>query len=192
MSWLVRLSSAVLLVGLPVALLIAPARADAPKGKKYALLVGVTEYQGDQFSTLKYTENDVEKLAAALARAGFDKVRVLSNGRGQKDKKDAPTAANVRSAIDELVANKGKFDTVLVGLSGHGANGRVEDPEEKGQPKVHPYFCPYDASVLGISYKTGRSKSLVNLNLDLFEKLEDCGARSKLVLIDACRNELKA
>src|SRR5262245_25198273 len=126
MSWLVRLSAAALLAG--STLLIASAEADAPRGKKYAVLVGITEYQGEQFNTLKYTENDVEKLAEILKKAGFDRVRVLTTKRGKDDAKDAPTAENVKAAINELAENKGKHDTVLVALSGHGANVTVEDP----------------------------------------------------------------
>lgn len=189
-TWFRSLGLAALLIAMSFVLPAWPD--DTPKGKKYALLVGVTEYKGEQFASLRYTENDVEKLADILKQAGFDKVRLLSNKVGKKDAADAPTAANIKKAIDELVEDKGRRDTVLIALSGHGANVRVEDPDEKGAAKVYPYFCPHDASTLGISYSSGRSKFLVNLNLDLFDKLEQCGARNKLVLIDACRNELKA
>src|SRR5207237_146700 len=80
--------SAALLV---VLALEAPARSEAPRGKKYALLVGVTEYQRDTFTTLKYTENDVERLARLLNRpgSGFAQVRVLTVSRGKKNSKDA-------------------------------------------------------------------------------------------------------
>src|SRR5262245_51075149 len=67
-----------------------PGRSEESKGKRYALLVGVTEYKADQFATLKYPENDVEKLAELLEKGGFTTVRVLSNTRGKKDRADAP------------------------------------------------------------------------------------------------------
>src|SRR4051794_37978301 len=62
------------------------ARAD-DAGGKYALLVGVTKYKGNGFRDLKYCENDVEELATALVKAGFERknVRVLTNARGAKD-----------------------------------------------------------------------------------------------------------
>ena len=45
---------------------------------------------------------------------GFASVRVLTNKRGDKDKKDAPTTANIRAALTELLAKRKKHDTVLV------------------------------------------------------------------------------
>src|SRR5262245_57100138 len=70
------------------------------KGKRYALLVGVSAYKRQTFPDLKYTENDVEKLAEILTRSGYTKVRVLTNTRGETDAKDAPTAANILKALD--------------------------------------------------------------------------------------------
>jgi uncharacterized caspase-like protein len=79
------------LCGLLLALgVLLPAWSDEAKGKKYALLVGVKEYQRETFPDLKYTENDVEELAKILTKSGFAKVRVLTNARGKKDRADAP------------------------------------------------------------------------------------------------------
>ena len=92
------------------ALVLLPLSAQAKKGKKYALLVGVTDYKNASLNPLKFTENDVEELAKLLrAKAsGFDEVRVLSHTRGKKDANDLPTAANIEKAIDDLVADKGR------------------------------------------------------------------------------------
>ena len=71
----------------------------------------------------------------------------------------------------------------------------VEDPEEddkkRGKQKTYPYFCPSDADLRKISYSTGKCKKLISLN-NFFEELKTCGAGVKLVLMDACRNEIKA
>jgi hypothetical protein len=93
--------------------LVASVASAQAQGKKYALLVGVTEYKRDTFANLKYTENDVESLAEILTKAGYTKVRVLTNTRGGKDEKDAPTAANIVKALDELTEDKGHNDTML-------------------------------------------------------------------------------
>src|SRR5262249_29391588 len=50
---------------------------------------------------------------------------------------------------------------------------------------------PSDANLLGVRYSNGFSQHLLHLN-DLFANQGRCGATTKLVLIDACRNELKA
>jgi TPR repeat protein len=165
--------------------------AEPTQGKKYALLVGVTEYESAHFARLRYTENDVEELAALLARpgAGFTSVRVLSTARGRKDPKDAPTAANIRKALDALLAGKGKRDLALLALAGHGVQLEVKDPEGEKEPKSYGYFCPADARLTGVKFTTGFSRHLLHVN-DTFEAIGRCDAGTKLVLIDACRNEL--
>src|SRR5262249_29659294 len=42
-----------------------------------------------------------------------------------------------------------------------------------------------------VSYSTGRAPRLVLVE-DLFQRVNNCGAGTKLVLMDACRNEVKA
>jgi hypothetical protein len=84
------------LSGLLGALLSSAGPVFGADGKKYALLVGVTEYDHASLAPLKYTENDVEELARLLQRrtAGFDTVNVLTVSRGKTHRK-APIAANV-------------------------------------------------------------------------------------------------
>ncbi len=170
------------------------AQAAPPQGKNHALLVGVTEYSSDRFTPLKYTENDVEALARVLDRPGSPfrgNVRVLTCTRGKKNSADAPTAANIRAAFARLIAGRGKRDTVLLALSGHGTQLDVKAPNDEGPPRSHGYFCPADADLADIKYSTGRAKRLILVS-GLLEELERCGAGARLVLMDACRNEVTA
>ena len=183
-----------LLAGLTLsASLSAESAPRAARGKKYALLIGVTEYKHSAFASLKYTENDVEKLAELLLdkSAGFTDVRVLSSSRGKKNAKDTPTAANVGKALADLVADKtqGRRRPRRRGGSRRAPGGGR--PRRQGQAEELELFLPSDADLVGVSYSTGKSKSLVNLE-DLFTQLGQCGAGTKLALIDACRNDLKA
>jgi formylglycine-generating enzyme required for sulfatase activity len=182
----------VLLSGLLVALgLLLPGWTETPKGKSYALLIGVRDYQRATLTPLKYTENDVEELALVLDRPGspfHGNVRVLTSSRGKKDKKDEPTAENIRKAVTALIKGKSKHDTVLVALSGHGVQLTVRPPKGKGKEKSFAYFCPSDADLARPDYDTGRHDNLILLS-DLLGDLADCGAGAKLVLMDACRNE---
>jgi hypothetical protein len=153
-------------------------RAAGP-GARFALLVGVLEYRHARLADLKYTENDVEDLAGLLTRpgAGFAEVRLLTTKRGKERGADAPTAANIRAALRRLLAGKGKRDTVLVALSGHGLQRR--DPRTG---KAESFFCPSD---------TRPDDPTTLLSLDgLFADLKRSGAGVKLLLVDACRNEL--
>jgi TPR repeat protein len=167
----------------------------APKGKKYALLVGVSYYKNVGYSPLRGTENDVVELAKVLRRpeCGFE-VTLLTSTPGHKDPKVAPTAANIRKELARLLKDKGREDTVLIALAGHGADVEVPDPEKKLPAKTYTYFFPTDADDLeSISHSTGHSDHLIELG-DLFNRLEapGCGAGVKLVLVDACRDSLKA
>jgi hypothetical protein len=177
---------------------LVPGWSQEQKGKKYALLVGVNKYDSGKLTKLKYAQNDVEKLAEILRdkdRGGFDEVRVLSNAAGKKDRADAPTAKNVREALQALVKRKKAGDLILVALSGHGLQLEVADPDEaktKNKPKTYSYFCPVDADFTdAVSYSTGRCESLLHVK-ELFEALDNCGAGARLVLMDCCRNEFKA
>jgi formylglycine-generating enzyme required for sulfatase activity len=164
-------------------------RADRPKGKKYALLVGVKSYEHNKLPDLKYTENDVEELAKILRKKGrFDQV-VLTTSRGAKAAGAKPTAKNIARALKALLAKKTKHDTLLVALSGHGAQVSVKDPRGKGKVKELGFFCPADAQLSDANYKSERSPSMVNL-AHLFQDLDGSGAGIKLLLVDACRNEV--
>src|SRR5262245_59334923 len=95
---------------------------DRPAGKKYALLIGVREYEHAKLPDLRYTENDVEGLADILRGkpAGFAEVTLLTTTRGKRHSAARPTADNVRSALRRLLGRVRKHDTVLVALAGHG------------------------------------------------------------------------
>jgi uncharacterized caspase-like protein len=170
------------------AALPATAGAQEAKGKKVALLVGVTEYDSDKFATLKYTENDVEELATVLKKSGFDAV-VMTNTRGKKDKDATPTAANVRAQLKRLTEKCGKDDTILVAFAGHGGQRVVGDPDGRTNSKAYSYLFPRDATLLGISYLTGKSNTLLLVS-DLIKSLGESKAGTKLLLIDAGRSQI--
>jgi formylglycine-generating enzyme required for sulfatase activity len=185
------------LIGLAVVLallsLCAPAWTEPAEGTKVALLVGVKEYKrSNLFPDLQYTENDVEKLATVLRSGtnGFTSVRLLTTTRGAKKVADAPTAANIRKELLAVLADRGPRDTVLVALAGHGVTLEVADPDGKRKNRSYSFFCPSDSDLVGVSYSTGRTKTLLNLD-ELFGSLGRCGAGAKLVLVDACRNEVE-
>jgi formylglycine-generating enzyme required for sulfatase activity len=149
---------------------------DRPAGKRFALLVGVNTYHHADLPNLKYTENDVEELNSLLVgQGGFDKVLLLTTTRGKKRKSAKPTVANLKKQLKAILKNVTKHDTVLVALSGHGVQLEVKGNAEG-------FFCPSDA-------KPKDPTTMVGLT-QLFEDLKDSGAGVKLLLVDACRNEI--
>ena len=66
-------------LGLAAALpLLGRAADDAPAGRKYALLVGVKNYDKDQLRSLRFTEDDVNGLAAVLKDADYKRVVLMT------------------------------------------------------------------------------------------------------------------
>jgi formylglycine-generating enzyme required for sulfatase activity len=180
-SWtscrLILLFAVLVLLGL-----VGPGQTQAELGKKYALLVGVRTYRHSKLEDLKYTENDVEDLAALLERE-FAEVVLLTSTRGQAKAERAPTAANIRKHLRALLEKVGKHDTIVVALAGHGLQLKV-----KGQDAEEGFFCPADAKPREGATLAEQSKTLIGF-AELFRQLDESGVGVKLLLVDACRND---
>jgi TPR repeat protein len=174
-----------LLAALTVLLYIAPAHA----GKRYALLVGVREYDHADLRKLEFTENDIEELAKVLKRAGYAEVVVLTSTRGKKAPARKPTAANIRAQIKRLSGLVKQDDLLLVALAGHGLMWPVLDPMTKRQ-KDESFFCPCDARPRSKETLDELSKTMIPLG-ELFRSLDESGAGVRLMLVDACRNDAR-
>ena len=145
---------------------------DAPKGRQYALLVGVRNYKRDELRRLEYTENDVTELAQVLRDAGYKRVVLMTQAEAvaQGDNDLEPTGKNIRRQLRSLLEDRQAEDGVLIAFSGHGVQ-----PTKKGS-----YFCPMDAEVTDPT-------TLVSL-ADVYADLAKCPAGMKVLLVDACRN----
>src|SRR5262249_18626620 len=141
-----------------------------PEGKKIALLVGVKKSKKDELSDLKYTENDVTRLAELLRRSGYQRVVVMTQREGVVDPDLAPTGDNIREVLTALLKNLRPQDSVLLAFSGHGVQYK--------DAKDH-YFCPADA-------RLADPKSLLSLAA-VYDELKRCNAGAKVLLVDACR-----
>jgi hypothetical protein len=142
-----------------------------PNGVKYAVLVGVTEYEHPRFNLLKFAENDVAELGQKLRSGGF-RVIQLSQSIGAKDARLKPSRANILREMDAVLNAATKHDLVLVALSGHGLqpSGSKEN-----------FFCPADARPQDFDTLIGMS--------DLYKRLDNSAAAVKLLLADACRDD---
>jgi hypothetical protein len=164
---------------------LVPGWSQETKGKKYALLVGVKSYDHSKLSDLKYTENDAEEMAAVLAEAKYDEVVVLTTTRGSKDDRKKPTKANLERELKRLLGKVTKHDVVLIGLSGHGVQYEVKQGNKK---RDESFFCPSDAKIIDSDDFDKLAATMLPFR-ELFKQLDDSGAGSRLLLIDACRNE---
>ena len=150
------------------------------KGAKYALLVGVSEYDAHGFTKLNCTENDVEALAAILSKDGYE-VTVLTNTRGKVKGKESlkPTRKNIADALENLLAKKKADQTVLVAFSGHGFQKNVKIGKKE---ELRGFLCPRDAQ---------RNDDATLWSIDeLYEDFKNSGAGVRLLFVDACRDTI--
>jgi len=151
----------------------APQPAEAA-GKRYALLIGVQDYDVNELHKLRFAEADVTVLADTLREGGYDPVNIVLMTRavGAMEARFLPLAQNIRKELDLLLAGLGQDDSLVIALAGHGIQFQGEDGS---------YFCPMDA-------KLADRSTLIALK-DVYSKLEKCSARLKVLLVDACRND---
>jgi formylglycine-generating enzyme required for sulfatase activity len=147
--------------------------ADAPSVPgKFALLVGVNEYNRRGFTKLEYAEKDADELGKALRKLGFETV-VL--------KGSAANRANIEKQLEALLKKvKHKNDVVLLAFSGHGQELKVK---RDGKEVEQPFFCPVDAVLNDAATQLGLSHVINDL-------LADKGGKN-LILVDACRSQPK-
>src|SRR5262249_42840796 len=88
------LSAATLLLTAPP-----PAPGEEPaQGKRYALLVGINEYDHQALLKLEYAVNDVAELRDVLVRTGYEVVLLTADeAKAKKAESLAPTKKNVEA-----------------------------------------------------------------------------------------------
>jgi len=136
-----------------------------------ALLVGINEYQHPSLESLKFAVRDVADLAIVLKQGGYE-VTLLSDDSGQQDPNLAPTKANIERELAALKNRCQRGDTFLLALAGHGV-----------QFGTNAFFCPQD----GRPFES-EGATLISVT-KIYDSLESSFAGTKLVLIDACRND---
>jgi len=149
------------------------------KPRKYALLVGINQYQHGQLDKLEFAEADAKDMAKLLKEKGeYEVVEVVG--------KDA-TKARITKELEKLAQQGNAGGIVLVGFAGHGM--QPEDSDEA-------YFVPYDAKQKVVN-RDGKEvndwdhDSMVSLS-KILAHLKASPAGAKALLVDACRNDPKA
>jgi formylglycine-generating enzyme required for sulfatase activity/uncharacterized caspase-like protein len=155
-------------------------------GEKYALLIGVGKYpEGSGFSSLPYSDRDVEQLSSVLISAGYDRslVRVLTLRRGAENPRLLPTLKNIRRELDAMTRDHKPEDSLLIALSGHGITRKIQTKDKNGDEsaKTFAFFCPIDSDLQ-------ETQSLLSVDA-VYAALERSTAGMKVMLVDACRND---
>jgi TPR repeat protein len=143
------------------------------KAKRYAVLVGPREYDHSKLTPLDYTQNDVTELAGLLRAAGYEVV-LLTDSAGKKDRRLAPTKANIEARMKEVLDKCKRHDLVIVAFSGHGLQFDKD---------ADCYFCPRDGRPFA-----DETRTLISLD-GVYKKLSRCGAGAKVLLADCSRKD---
>ncbi|MBN2311947.1 MAG: caspase family protein, partial [Candidatus Hydrogenedentes bacterium] len=139
--------------------------------QKWALVVGVGDYQDAGISDLPKAVNDARAITQMLIAMpdGFPERNVLLLADTEGEAR-APTRANMMRFLTSRLALVAEEDTVLVYFAGHGTTdgGAL-------------YLLPSDASLSNVAF-TGFPFA------QLEKVLEDTPARKKILILDACHS----
>lgn len=145
------------------------------KSKRFALVVGVDEYQDEQISRLSGAGNDARALADALVRyAGFpaDQVILLASDQPQQRQSNRGNILQYLSNLRGIVPEDG---LLVFSFAGHGV--------ERG---ARGFLCSSDARIGGsmaLLESTGVAVDTVR------EWIRETRVKQVLIILDACRND---
>jgi caspase domain-containing protein len=142
--------------------------------KRFALTIGVDQYDDAQIGKLEGASNDARVLAESLVRqAGFPENQVVVLASDQP-KERQPTRGNILRRLSNLRAAVPKDGLLVVAFSGHGI-------ERNGQA----YLLPADAQVsddLSLLEDTAIQIETVR------NRIREAGVQQVVIVLDACRN----
>jgi formylglycine-generating enzyme len=151
----------------------------AQAGKKYAICVGVERYDPSQLRRLSFAEDDARALAEELRMQDYEVL--LMTSEAEIPAHVPSTSKKILDLVSRRAAQLEKRDTLIVTLSGHGL--QFKDDPVRADGSKESYFCPEEAV---------RDDRSTLLPLDrVMAALVESPAERKLLLVDACRNEVR-
>ena len=141
-------------------------------GERYAVVIGISEYESKDMPKLEYADDDAKAFYEFLRSdfsglGGFkkDNITILLNQRA--------TFKNMRVALFDFLKRANEEDVVYIYFAGHGA----PDPD---RPQ-NLYLLPYDADPTSMA---GSGFSMEEMN----KALNEVKAAHKILITDACHS----
>jgi uncharacterized caspase-like protein len=146
--------------------------------KRFALVIGVDDYQDTQINKLEGASNDAKAIVEALVKyAGFPRDQVVLLTSDQPTER-RPTRGNILRRLSNLRTAVPKDGLLLIAFAGHGI--------ERGD---QAYLLPSDAQLSGdVSLL---EDTAINVN-EMRRRIEQTGVGQVVMLLDACRNDPSA
>jgi hypothetical protein len=138
--------------------------------KRYALLIGISEYDNDAFPNLDVARRDITALSDALKRHGYN-THLIGTGNDQTGRSDV--IYEIRSVLREVPDD----GTLLIYFSAHGLH--YDDAS---------YIVPSDCRSPDED-PAGLDNYLIPVTLSTMKI--DVGGRQLLTVVDACRDGLR-
>jgi hypothetical protein len=142
--------------------------------KRWALLIGVDQYEDSNITPLRGAANDAHSLRETLIKyAGFPAEQVIVLTTSEPTERQ-PTRTNILKRLSNLAGLVPKDGLLLISFAGHGI-------DRQG----HGFLIPSDATLtedLGLLEETA-----VSIN-HIKQRIRDSGVQQIMILLDACRS----
>lgn len=144
------------------------------EGKRWAICVGVNDYNDKNIVDLKNAVNDALYLGKTFSDNGqFDKVITLVDDYEHFQNKNLPTKTNIENQIEYILNFASPDDLIIFSFSGHGIS------DDKGEG----YLIAQDTD---INKKFESSLKVA----DIVKKFKEYNIKKTLLILDACREEI--
>lgn len=146
---------------------------DAQPGKRYAICIGINDYEDNEVIDLRKARNDARDFAQLLKKNGlFDHTSVMIDSLSHRDQ-NYPSLRNIKKKLKWLKSFIEPNDLVVFLFSGHGTS----------DGKGNSFLIPVDADFNDVQ------ASSLTLNY-LNNWIKEIKVKKSLLLIDACRETL--
>ncbi|MBP9163094.1 MAG: caspase family protein [Leptospiraceae bacterium] len=144
-------------------------------GKRYALIIGINDYNDSTISDLSKARNDAKAMGKILKELGqFDQVFVMTDDILKNDSNHLyPTKLNIEEKVESILRFITPEDMIVLYFSGHG----ISDFDENG------YLLTVDT--------VADKKFTTSLKIDwIVKKFQEKKIKKSLLILDACRDIL--
>ena len=154
----------------------------APESKnRFALIVATRDYSAAaELPSLGGTNQDADLIARSLRKGGYHDENIIMVYDDADDASFRPTSENIEARFFEFL-KKSESGVATIFFIGHGITHGGKS-----------YYCAQNTLSKSLANPNADAPGLISINAlaNVFSNPKNCGAEHKLIVVDACRNEL--